>query len=264
MSMAFPHYSRAPIIEAVIDLRVSADVGIDVSRLRALADSLVSAFPVQTPMFRGQFAVALSTAPQPQGPADASREKSIRLPISLKAEHDQIGVRLATEKNTRVLQLTANGFTYSHLPPYSSWQEFRAEAAPLWEQYIVAAVPDVVTRSALRYINRLNFKGPSVEPEEYLNLYPKLPKGIPPDITGMFLQLRMPQEDLDSMAIINCTLADPTEPDSISMILDFDVFQLSERKPSDPEIWDLLDKLDERKNLLFNECLTQKSKEMYL
>jgi uncharacterized protein (TIGR04255 family) len=264
--MAYPHYSRAPIVEAVIDLRVSAAVGIDISRLQALATSLSAQFPVQNAMFRGQFAVALSTPPAAEAPSEVSKEgvRGFRLPVSLKAQHDQIGVRLASNSNSRVLQLTANGFTYSHLAPYSSWKEFRAEALPLWDSYVAAVVPDVVTRCALRYINRLSFKGPSVEPEEYLNLYPTLPKGIPPDITGMFMQLRMPQEDLDAMAILNLTLTDPETDDAVSMLLDFDVFNLSERKPSDQVIWTVLDALDDRKNLLFNECLTQKSKEMYL
>lgn len=263
--MAFPHYSRAPIIEAVIDLRVSASVGIDIARLQVLAERFAKQFPVQTPMFHGQFSVALSTPSQPEPPSEASKEKTsgFRLPVRMKAQQNQIGIRLTTERPGRVLQITANGFTYSHLPPYSEWQNFRAEAVPLWNEYVSAAMPDVVTRSALRYINRLDFKGSSVEPEDYLNLYPKVPKGIPPDITGMFMQLRMPQEDIDAMAIINCSLVDTDDVEVISVVLDFDVFQHAERPPSDPRIWATLDALDDRKNLLFNECLTERSKELY-
>lgn len=248
--MGFPHYSRAPITEAVIDLRVASVGGIDIERIKALADSLRADFPVQSPMVHGQFELAISADPKK---------------VHLRGDGQrQIGVRLANHGSKRVLQITVSGFTFSHLPPYSDWRSFRAEAAPLWDAYVRGVEPEQVVRIALRYINRLDLPGTNIEPYEYLNLYPKVPPEIPPDITGMFMQLRMPQDDIDAMAIINSSLVDSEREDAISVILDFDLFQASERVPGDHRIWTTLDQISERKNLLFNACLTDKAKEMYL
>lgn len=244
-----PHYGRAPITEAVIDLRVEAH-SVALEGITALATDLRQQFPTQSPIVHGQFSVALS-----QGD-----EKGIRL----KRDGDkEVGIRLTNKDSARVLQITKSGFTYSHLPPYSSWAKFSSEATVLWKKYVEAARPSKVVRCALRFINKIDMEGSTVEPSDYFHLYPHIPSDISSDMTGMFMQLRMPQDDIDAEAIINSTLVDSGRENVISVLLDFDVFQSRERDPSDPGLWEALEKIRQRKNMLFNSCLTDRAKEQY-
>ena len=247
--MTHPHYSRAPITEAIIDFRVGAKSASALTSLADTANALSGVLPVQNPIYQGQFAVTIA-------PLDKKADSSVS------AQHENVGYRLANSENSRVLQLRTNGFTYSHLAPYTDWNTFVGEAKHYWEKYLFAVQPQTVTRCAVRYINKFELPGPQVELKDYFTLYAEIPKEIPPNMTGMFMQLRMPQPDIGATAIINTAIADTSTPNHIAIVLDFDLFFETTVSSSDPELWETMQKLRSRKNQLFNACITNQTKEL--
>lgn len=242
------HYSKAPIIEAVIDIQVVLPSGFSENRLTEFAGTLSSKFPIRNNI----------TAIQMQldsGNADGEKHH-------LSSSSDKLGYRLSNDINSRVLQLKKTGFTFSHLPPYTNWECFGQDAREYWEQFLDYCKPEKVTRCAVRYINRIDIPISPIELEDYLNVYPHIPSGIPQMVNGMFLQLHLFQEDLNSTAVIKEAVVAPVIAGGFSIMLDIDLFKINSIQPNSTEVWDTLEQLRTRKNELFESFVTDKTREL--
>lgn len=183
--------------------------------------------------------------------------------LSFSSSQGVVGYRLSKANDSRVLQIRRDGLAYSHMAPYSEWATFKAEAQPLWAQYRAAIPGAKLVRCALRYINRVDIPGINIESYDYFTLYPKIPEQLPQqDVNGMALSVQMPQRDLECMAVINQTLVEPIKPGHISIIFDIDVFRLGIEAWQDSEIWAFLDKLRDRKNEIFEACITDRTRDL--
>lgn len=174
-----------------------------------------------------------------------------------------IGYRLSKTDGARILQVRRDGLAYSHMAPYTEWATFRVEARPLWERYR-SAVPDAkLARCALRYINRIDIPETKIEERDYFMLYPKIPEQLPQqNVMAMAMNLQMPQLDIECMAAINQALVEPAKPGHISIVLDIDIFRLGIHTWKDSEVWTFLDKLRDRKNEIFEACITDRTREL--
>jgi uncharacterized protein (TIGR04255 family) len=240
-------YNSAPITEAVIEIRVQPPSKAETAALERLADSLSPDFPMNAPM---QF-LEMGIAQQAGQPVQQTISQSI------------IGLRLAKADGSRVLQLRNEGFAYSHLAPYTEWPAFKAEAQPLWKRYREACRDAKATRCALRYINRIDIPETRIELHDYFELYPKIPDALPQqDVVGMTLNLQMPQPDLECMVNLGYALVEPVKAGHISFILDIDIFRLQIEGWDDQRIWAFLDRLRDRKNEIFEACITDRTREL--
>ena len=246
--MTQKHYSKAPIVEAIVDIQVKMAEGFSHEALNAVHSKLSDRFPTKSPIQM----VQMDMGPD----AKAGGE------LQFSSSKTDLGLRLTNKDNSRVLQVRENGFTYSHLPPYTSWKELRTEAHEAWRTFVELCKPQTVVRCALRFVNRIEIPKPSIELHDYFCLYPEIPKGIPQDVSGMFMQLQMPQKDLEGIAIINQAVVEPVSLGTVSVLLDFDLFRAREYAPEDETIWHYLDKLRDRKNELFEACITDETRRL--
>ena len=218
------------------------------SAFKNLADSLKPAFPKLAPMQLMQMGIEASQE-------DQAANQSF--------SQTHIGYRLSKSDDSRVLQIRHDGFAYSHMAPYTDWDTFRAEAYPLWLRYKEACPGALATRCAVRYINRVDIPGKTIEIEDYFKLHPEIPDSLPqPDVVGMTMMLQMPQSDLGCMAVINQSQVPPIQPDHVAVLLDIDVFRLAIETWTDSELWEFLDKLRLRKNEIFEGCITDRMREL--
>lgn len=246
--MTQKHYSRAPVVEAIIDIQVKMSEGFSHESFDAVHSKLIERFPTKSPIQM----VHMGVGPDVQAEGE----------LQFSSSKTDLGLRLTSKDNSRILQVRVNGFTYSHLPPYTSWEVLRNEAHEVWLIFVELCKPQTVVRCALRFVNRIEILKPSIELNDYFCLYPEIPKGIPQDVSGMFMQLQMPQKDLEGIAVINQAVAEPTSPGTVSVLLDFDLFQVHEYAPGDEVIWHYLDKLRNRKNELFEACITDETRRL--
>ncbi len=242
-------YKSAPITEAVIEIRLQPSPTFDLSILQSFADTLKGDFPTCAPMHIVEMGLTVAEQPD-QAPAQSFSQTPM-------------GLRLAKLDNSRIVQLRRDGLAYSHLAPYSDWPTFRAEALPLWQRYR-AIFPDAKpTRCALRYINRVDIPKIPIEVYDYFALYPKIPEALPEqDTISMTLSVQMPQRDIDCMAVINQIQVAPGKPDHISFVLDIDIFRLGIESWGDADVWTFLDKLRDRKNEIFEACITDQTRDL--
>ena len=215
--MTGTRYSKAPIAEAVIDIQVRYFKPLSPSALSEFGESVKSQLPISDAI--RALEVGLASVGQDQ--------------ISSTIGQRNVGSRLTDDNNSRVLQVRDVGFTYSHLPPYTEWEGFRREAELLWSEFVKICKPQVVTRCAVRYINKIVMPMPKFDAQRFFNIYPTVPKGIQQNIAGLFMQLQMPQADLDdkSAAVVNVAFDSSAGIEAPTIILDFDIFKAEEIEP---------------------------------
>lgn len=247
MRLKTKRYKSAPITEAVIEIRVQPPASVDSAALQKLADSLKADFPKQAPI---QF-LKMGIEQKPGQTFQQSISQSYA------------GVRLSKTDDSRILQIRPEGFAYSHMPPYTDWATFKGEAKPLWERYRKVCPEAKLTRCALRYINRIDIPETKIEDHDYFQLYPRVPEELPQkDVIGMTLNLQMPQKDLWCVANIQQALREPVKAGYISITLDIDIFRLQIEDWDDEAAWAFLEKLRDRKNEIFEACITDRTREL--
>jgi len=241
-------YGNAPIVEAVIDVRTSFDdPEAAFAATGRLAEDMASSFPQRQPIQVVMFG------------AEAKDGQLVPQP----AQYESIGWKLIGGGNDRVLQLTKSGFTYSHLPPYTQWEVFRAEAELLWERYVQASRPNAISRIAVRYINRLKLPAGAINLGDYLAVFPQVPETIPV-VSGLLMQLQFPLPEVPGISRASVTLAseDSKETTWQPMVLDLDLSAESPTGFEAAELWGILETLRAKKNELFEACLTPQMKEL--
>ena len=241
------NYLKPPIVEAIIDIQVRPDAKVlTEGEVKLFNERTGDKYSTATPI--GQVSFGFDTA----NPAASGA-----------TQHATIGWRCSG--SGAVVQLKSSGFTFSRLPPYTDWESFKAEAFAAWTQYRELVEPASIVRYALRFVNKINIEYAQIELFEYLKLYPQLPSGISQDVGGMFMQLRMPQGDLgeSNSAIINVALAPPDEPAKLAIVLDIDLFCEGEVAVTNDDVWPLLDAFRDRKNKIFEACITDKTRRLF-
>lgn len=238
------HYSKAPITEAVIDLKVNLAADTNVSALEGLAGSLQQDYPERQDLMiiQGQF----------QGGQN----------VAATASQSLTGYRYISEDKKQILQAKLDGFSFSRLAPYKNWESFRDETQRLWALYVTAIQPEGIQRLAVRYINRLDLPLPLEDFKDYLQTVPEISSALPQGLSNFFLQLEIPQEDLQGTLVLNEALIPPASGDVVSVVLDIDLFCLVDFSCYDDTLWDLLEKLRVRKNEVFESCITDKTRRL--
>jgi uncharacterized protein (TIGR04255 family) len=100
--------------------------------------------------------------------------------------------------------------------------------------------------------------------KEYFNTFPEVAPGMPQMLSGYVMQLLIAQEDFGGMlSLIQATAIAP-RPDVASIVLDIDLYKESSSEfDSDEKIWQLLELIRDRKNEVFESCVTDKARDIF-
>ena len=183
-----------------------------------------------------------------------------RVAASAKQEHT--GYVFTSTDKKQVLQARFDGFTFSRLAPYREWESFRDEARRLWTVYRERTSPAEVLRLAVRYINRFDLPGPNTELKDFFRTTPEISPDLPQTLSSFFLRVVIPQDDLNGQLLINQTIIPPASPDAVSVVLDIDLFRDTEVPDREDGIWQFFEQLHDRKNDVFEACITDRAREL--
>lgn len=249
---AYPHLPRAPISEALIDLRVQAPDDISVESLEACLPQADLGYHKVAPILRGSFGFSFNVA-------ETQAEAKVLPGVTA-----VIGTRFHSADDKYVAQFTTEGFTLSRLQPYETWERLVDEARRLWPHYCGCVKPTAITRVATRFINNLNLPLREEEKfERFLTLLPNFPEEVP-SVMSAFLE-RYVMHDRSSAATIILTqgLDSAHEGQSVPVILDIDVFRHSKFACDDSEVWDYMQTLRALKNQYFFAAITEEAVRLY-
>ena len=236
------HYSKAPITEAIIDLRIPLGEGFSFENLQKLHDEIKERYPEKAELKEARLRVELSED-------HASHQ------------HDatKIGYAFKSVDEKYVFQARVDGLTLGRLAPYETWSALVTEFTELWGKWAAIANPTLISRIAVRYLNRLDLPLPFSDFKEYILTCPEVAPGLPQSLSGFLMQLHIPQQDMKCMLILTEAILPPAREGVASMLLDIDLFKDSDI-PVD--FRPLLDEMHDRKNKIFESCITDKTREL--
>lgn len=243
--------ARAPITEALIDLRVQPAEGMTVERLEEALRGRNFGYSRKGPILRGHFGLVINAQ-------DGSS------PPQLTGGSTIVGARLHSADDLYVAQFTTEGFTLSRLKPYESWEALTAEAQRVWQEYLTCVTPVAVIRTATRFINDLQLPlEPGDRFDRYLTRLPQMPPEYPQTISSFLQRFVIHDVECGATAIVTQALEQRSPTPRIPVILDVDVFREAKYTPDAEGVWEYLTRLRELKNRIFFGALTEEAVELY-
>lgn len=237
-------YKHPPITEAIIDFQFSLPEETPTTKLESIYKDLQERYPTKEKLnySRGHFEINTDGGTS-----------------SIQSEH--IGYKFTSKDRMFIFQCRRDGFTLSRLAPYKDWDNLEMEAKDLWQRFLLIVKP-IVTRIAVRYINRIDIPSLQDNFEDYFRTLPKLSGELPQQLSKFFMQLEIPQKEIAGRALITQTSLPQSNEDTISVILDIDIFQ-EDNITADINIWKACSEMRKLKNTIFRACITSKTEELF-
>jgi uncharacterized protein (TIGR04255 family) len=171
------------------------------------------------------------------------------------------GLKFKRADGLYAVQFNRDGFVFSRLERYDTWEEFRFECTKIWRIYsAVSGVADVKSYG-VRYINKI-YIPLGEDSEEYVRIFPKLPDGIPPVILDCFMRLGLPIEEPRGKLVHQQILLPPDKPGYSSVLIDND-FRFPALGLRMSEVWEQLEQVRYVKDYYFDQFLTKKMKDTF-
>jgi len=198
------HYSKAPIVEAILELRTTGFL----TPVDALQEFL-------------------STLP---GWSDAEHEQIFSTSMELKAtgetsaESQRIGHAFRKSDQTRNIHLTSDRFAYAWLGGYTNWEDLTAEALFAWKHLKQLTDVDSIVRIGARFVNLIVVPSAAIEISDYLRTTVHISPYLPQGLSGFFMQVSVP---LDSQAGLGTTITSslaPAPEGHSGLVLDLDTY----------------------------------------
>ncbi len=242
-------FPNAPITEALIDIRTTPSGEGAFELLAEFANRLSDRFP--TNELREEHTTKIKI----DGDKGLSETRTTTR---------KIGYALFAENREKAVQGRVDGFTFSKLKPYESWEALRDEAQDIWSIYHEIMKPNEAVRLAVRYINRIELPLPLTRFEDYIQTVPQIAAGVPEGLSEFFMRLVIPKPDDQIRAIVTSTMEQSVDDESIlPYIFDIDAFIPVSLNPASEEVWAIFERLRDYKNLIFFSSMTEKAKENF-
>jgi uncharacterized protein (TIGR04255 family) len=235
-------YKRAPITEAVIEIRIKAPF--DVAQL----DRLVARFSRKYPV-------------PPQKLFDVSLEVG---EVTSKANQKLNGYRMSSSDGDKVLLLGMSNISSAKIAPYEGWEKLWEEARSNWDIWLKIVGWQPVGRIGIRYINRIDIPTLGrIELGDYLTVQPSLPRLLDTGIQHFAMNTMIPLGKEGQRLVLNAgSVASPIIGNQ-SLILDLDVSCETNIPEDDVGLWTLIATMRDQKNQVFEACITDKTRALF-
>lgn len=242
--MAKPrHLSRAPITEAIFDLRVKHSRTIDPDTFLPVHDHIRDQFPTREARQTSRVTFTIG-----QRTSDFSSQ--------------QLGTQgyfFKSSDEKTIAQYRPDGFTLNRLNPYTSWDELFPQVMSLWRLYIQYGSPESVTRIAARYINHIPMLEQAFDLAKVMTASPPLPPELPQFFTSLLTRFSILDQSKSLAANVVQALENDPARNLPTLILDVDAYHQRNVPPGDIAVETIFAELHEFKNVLFFSLLTDET-----
>ncbi len=242
MILSVLHYSKAPIIEALIDIQIDQ---LPSDRLESLA-SLGLATGYSNSGRLGVFQLEGNFQTESGPSASATRTHT--------------GEEFRSVDQKQSFQARLDGLTFSRLTPYTTWEQFRSEAKRIWKIFRNIVGPVQVNQYSVRYINKLMIPA-GEEISHYLRTFAQVSQDLPQVLKSQFMRLELIIDNPPGLLIVQQFFSDSDDPESVAMILDNELRYSALSISSDEELWNRVEEVRAVKNKYFKGCLTKEMEE---
>ncbi|MCY3827096.1 MAG: TIGR04255 family protein [Candidatus Dadabacteria bacterium] len=238
----FPRLPRAPIVEAVLDLRVVSSAEWDESSLQSQLEERLPDYPKHDTVQETEVQLSPETG------------------TNVVKDFVHVGLKCQSEDSFYVVQFNKDSFVFSRLKPYENWEKFSREALRLWKIYCELLEPTEIGRIGLRFINRLAIKqGQRIELADYYKRPPLPIEGLNWLLSGYLHRdvLQIPGTPY-SVNVIKTVQRTQQEA---GLLLDIDVFMQKSLNCGEIQVSKYMDEMRWVKNKAFFSNLTKKALE---
>jgi len=245
----FKVLSKAPITEAILDIKAKLPDGVDLSIFDEFQEKIKTRFE------------------------DRKTKRSLKAEFKFLPGKDESSPIVPEEKvegfmyiskaDNKIVQAGLGGFTFNKLNPYEDWIKFHSEARELWELYNKITKPTSVDRISLRYINRIEIPLPLGDFSEYILTNPTVAPKLSQALSHFLMRIEIPNDGIQALAIITETMQPQTESEKLPLIFDIDVIKVFNYTEKEPEMWQDFNLLRQFKNEIFFNSITDKTKELF-
>jgi uncharacterized protein (TIGR04255 family) len=242
---SWPHLSKAPIREALIDFRVPNLGQKARAGLEGLANRQADRYPLKN---ERQFA---------EGRLGVKDGATVAATGALGFH----GFFVKSRDGLTVVQFRIDGMTVNRLRPYTSWESLLPEVLRLWTEYAVESRPAEIIRLAVRYINELEL-GTSEDLSAYLIAAPRIPPKLPQVLQSYRTRFVLLDEQRSAQCTITQVLQPGLDPSKVSLVLDIDAARRGPLPVVGANIAEELEVLRDLKNQAFFGSITDRAKEL--
>jgi len=238
-------YPHAPIVEAVLDIRVRLSSLFSEDCLNELRAREQDSYPKFRRPFQVQFKVER---------ADPALEPTSEV-TSLAN-----GGAMVSEDGLQIFQARPDGFSHNRLAPYEEWRSFRSEARRLWDLYREVVKPEFVEFLGLNYINRIEIPA-GAEIGDYLRAFIQVPPELPQVLEVHNFQVQMVDPESEAKMSVVVSFGAIGADNKIPVTLNVQAFKFLNKANTDvteDEIWMTFDHLRDLKNLVFESCISER------
>jgi uncharacterized protein (TIGR04255 family) len=246
----FENLPRAPIVEAVIEIRARATKALEETSLRAAIEPKLAGYVFFDSLREFHSEVKLEGGKPPvQKVSDAGWK----------------GVRFRSSDEKHIAQFNRDGFVFSRLEPYLTWEELESEGKRLWNIYKDFAQPVEIQRLGLRFINRIKLPPGELLFEDYIQPAPSSPHGLELPFHGFMHKdtLGVPGHPYAINVIRTIQQLNGGVDGGVALILDIDVFTTQGFDLDNTVLQRRLLEMRWLKNKVFFGSITAKALEMF-
>jgi uncharacterized protein (TIGR04255 family) len=206
----------------------------------------------------------LSDYPHVQSESAFQQEVTFSTQHPPQAKHKDLGwkgAKFQSGDRRQVAQFNREGFIFSRLQPYESWEHFRGEALRLWEFQKSVAQPAEIQRVGLRFINRITLAVGDSQFEDYIHPHAVPPRNLDLPFYGFFYLDRLAVPGYPYNVNIVRTIELPQDPQlqGLSIILDIDVYSERQFELREELLLSRLSEMRWLKNKAFFGSVTEKA-----
>lgn len=239
-------YKRPPITEAAVELRFAQEYDQGVIQKAALR------LKKEYTYSDNDEAVDISF--------DVTSRKTEYVPLFY-------GIKLSSTDRADVTIFRTNAFLCARLAPYCGWELFVERLRRDWKVWRKTAGVVKLARVGVRYINRIDIPRPAegelADVKDYLHVWPHTPQfEWGPLVSYSFQAVRPLMADECKVRIYSSTVESPLVK-HLGLALDLDIFRESALPTRDEELWNLLSRIRDHKNRLFERCITDRSRDLF-
>lgn len=241
-------YSKAPITEAVIEIRFA--VPVDESALVKASQAFGKHYPTLQEFQQVQFQIW----PGADGQLAPSQ-------ASIPAKQ----FRRSGKDEQEVVMMTPNGIIVSQLAPYCGWDLFFERFQRDWKVWVKEVGRLKISRIGMRYINRIDIPNGSddlVSQSDYVKIGVWSPSSFGHTI-AYAVQAIFEMPSKIGKSVVNTSIVPfSVVPNFTSVNVDIDLGTDEDVPQSDVSIFDCLTKMRTDKNFMFEEIITDKTREL--
>jgi uncharacterized protein (TIGR04255 family) len=236
------HYSRSPIVEARIDIKVQCSPEMEVANLMQVATAIESDYEIREQLGNRHAKITI--------------DNSSNDVVSSSVTDIQVGYRFVSNNKQTAIQARLDGFTFSHFIPYPGWDIFREKAFNLWNIYRQVINPISINSLAVRYVNRIDIPSAEIELKDYFKTVPEISPDLPEALRSYIMYLQIPIKKINSTVHITQTSIPSPSPDLVSIALDIHIIKEGMISQETEDILATLDLIHTQADRVFEASIT--------